>query len=364
MSQTFYTLKVSGIRREAPDAVTITFEIPENVRSVFQYKHGQFITLRRIINGLEVRRSYSICSAPFEKQFSITAKMVKNGKISPWLTEELKINETIEVLPPEGVFTCPLDSAQRKAYYFFAAGSGITPVFSIIKAILEEEPKSDVHLLYGSRDEEHIIFKEELDQLQSTCQGQFFLEYTLSKPIRVKDKGLTSIFSKGKINWAGKTGRIDVEMAAKFLENHPARTNLLEFFLCGPQAMMDVTAQLLLNKGFDKKNIHQELFFVEKTPEHSNKNDHAKVTAWLNGKSIQFEMDTQKTIIDALIEKKYNPPYSCSSGACATCIAKVISGEVKMDRCYALDEEEVAGGLILTCQSHPVSKELEITYDI
>ncbi len=366
MDKHFHALKVKEVRTETPDTKTLIFEVPDELKETFRYRQGQYLTLRFFINGKEERRSYSMCSSPLEPDLAVTVKRLKGGLVSNYINDHVKTGQTIEVMPPDGRFFTELHPGAQKTYYLFGAGSGITPLFSILKTILEQEPQSIVHLLYGNRNEDSIIFKTELDRLQQRYAGQFLVEYILSQPHRAKADGLRGFFSKGKISWEGKVGRIDAGQVEKFLVEHPQRAKEAVYFICGPGSMIDTVEKALLNRGIHKKAIHTEHFTTAPIAEASRAKgvSGAKVRVVLNGNPIEISVPANKTILDVLIDNKYDPPYSCTSGACSTCMAKVTKGSVKMDVCYALDEEEVAQGYVLTCQSHPATDEVELTYDL
>jgi len=370
MSNTFHSLKVAEVTTQTDDAVTVSFEIPEELKETFSYKQGQYLTLKFDINGEEVRRSYSMSSCPLEDQLAVTVKRVPQGKASNFIYDQIRPGSQVEVMPPEGRFYTELDADQRKTYYLFGAGSGITPLMSHIKTILEEEPQSEVKLLYGNRNEDSIIFKEELEQLQQRYQGQLQVEHILSQPHRVKAKGIAGMFSKGKIEWPGRVGRIDGKQVLRFLQEQPQRDGEAEYFICGPGTMIDNVKAALLEQGVNKKKVHTESFGTSESPKKeaaktaTTASDNSQVTVHLDGQEFTVEVPEEKSILDVLLEQKYDPPYSCTSGACSSCMAKVINGSVRMDACYALDDEEVAEGYILTCQSHPTTPTLEITYEV
>lgn len=365
MSKNFYALSVSSIQRETPEAVTVSFEIPQDLQAAFAYQAGQYLTLKFQLNGQEVRRSYSMSSAPQDPQLAVTVKQVKKGLVSTHINTQLQVGAAVEVMPPDGRFVVNPDPDQRKSYYLIGAGSGITPLMSILRTLLEEEPQSTIHLLYGNRNEDSIIFKDQLAGLEQKYAGQLTVTHILSQPKREKGKGLGGWFSKGAVNWDGLTGRITTGVINRFLEDHPQHHKTAEYYLCGPAGLITTAEQALLARGVAAQHVHAEYF---STPETAGVSvvgvEGAMVRVHLNGKQHELTVPAKQTILDALLAQKIDPPYSCTSGACSSCMAKVISGSVKMEACYALDEEEVAKGYILTCQAHPTSAELEISYEV
>lgn len=368
MSIQFNTLKIKQINKETSDTVTLTFEVPSDLKEKYAYTQGQYLTLRFDMEGREIRRSYSLCSSPADDEWSVTVKRVQGGKVSNYIADRLKAGDTIEVATPEGRFYTKLDTAQKKSYFLFAAGSGITPIFSILKTILEKEPMSQIALLYGSRHESEIIFKNQLDQLEKRYEGQLKVSHIISQPAKEKAGGLTGLFKKPVIQWQGKTGRITPDSVRIFLEENPARWKDCEYFICGPGPMIASVKDYLKTLNTDPKKIHIEYFTSADTASVVTPSApggvSAKAKIHLDGQLIQLDISKEKTILQALMEAGYDPPYSCTSGSCSTCMAKLISGKVEMDVCLALDEEEVAEGYILTCQSHPVTPELELTYKV
>lgn len=362
----FHTLRVTEIIPETENAVSLTFAIPEELKKNFEYIQGQFLTLKFKIDEKEVHRSYSMCSSPLEDCLSITVKRVKKGLVSNYINDDVKVGLHIEVMPPDGRFFTNLDEKNSKTYYLFGAGSGITPLMSTLKTILGKEPQSTVFLLYGNRNESSIIFKDELGKLEKRYTGRLKVEHILSQPKREKGKGLTAVFGKGKTNWDGKIGRIDAKQVVQFLQENPAHNKLMEYFICGPGTFIDTVKAALIANGIDEKHIHAERFSTTPVGEEEKVKgvEGAKIKVTLDDEEFEVVIASGKTILDTLLDLGHDPPYSCTSGACATCMAKILKGSVKMDACYALDEDEIANGYILTCQSHPTSEEVVLTYDV
>ena len=365
MAKNFHQLKVATVRKETEDAVSVFLEIPESLKSTFQYNQGQYLTLKFSINDSEERRAYSMSSCPLDEQLAVTVKRVEGGKVSNHILDQVKPGDKLEVMPPEGRFFTTLDHNHQKTYYLFAAGSGITPLYSILRTILEQEPKSNIFLLYGNRNEDSIIFKEGLEALEQRYAGQLKVDHILSKPKREKGKGIASFLSKGKLSWSGLIGRINNLVIEKYLKDNPPHSQQAEYFICGPGNMIDLVESELIRKDIDPKNIHTERFVnASDKPKPQAGLDGAIARVTLDGKQVEVQVKKDKTILDALLDASYDPPYSCTSGACSTCMAKVSKGSVKMDACFALDDDEVEEGYILTCQAHPTSEEVDLTFDV
>lgn len=353
-------LAVRDIRRETPDTVSIAFEVPDDLEETYQFIQGQYLTLIKEIDGEEVRRSYSICTSPSEDDLRVAVKEVPNGKFSTFANRELKTGDVLEVMKPMGRFYTQLDPANAKQYVLFAAGSGITPIMSIVKTTLETEPNSEVTLVYGNKNFESIIFREELEGIKSTYMERFRIYHVLSR------ETLDSPMQQGRIS----AEKCDLFEAVIDFENTD------EFFLCGPRPMIESVRDWLENKGIDKKKVHFELFTsavpdqdndesISPDPEsedHDDTNSH--VTVIIDGDRFYFDMPKKgKSILDAAAAEGADVPFSCKGGVCCTCMAKLAEGEVTMDLNYALTEDEVARGFVLACQSHPTTDKVVVNFD-
>ena len=358
MSIHFQKLVIADIRKETADCVSIAFTVPENLKEIFQYKQGQYITLRTSIHGEDVRRSYSICSSPLDNELRVAVKKVDGGIFSTYANEQLQKGDTLEVMQPLGKFFTELDPKQSKKYVGFASGSGITPLLSIIKTSLRTEPKSEFTLVYGNRNRHSIIFKEELEGLKNLYMNRFRVIYILSRE---------------KTDAAINFGRIDAEKCGALSEKTIDTKNTDAFFLCGPENMIFSVKDQLEQSGVDKKKIHFELFTTQGKNASSVVRREAsvkaevksKITIKLDGISFDFDLGFEgDAILDAALKNGADLPYACKGGVCCTCRAKLVEGEVDMDVNYGLEPEEIAQGFILTCQSHPRTEKVVIDFDI
>jgi ring-1,2-phenylacetyl-CoA epoxidase subunit PaaE len=360
MSIHFHPLKVREVRRETPDSVSVAFDIPPELTDSFRFTQGQSITVRATLNGEEVRRNYSICSSPFDNELRIAVKQVPSGKFSTFANQSLKKGDVLELLPPTGKFFTVLDPGIKKNYVAFAAGSGITPILSIIKTTLKTEPGSTFLLVYGNKQRKSILFREELEALKNTYLDRFQIIHVLSRE---------------RTESALHAGRIDTEKCIMISDKIVNLATIDEFFICGPSAMIDCVKDFLESKGIDRKKIHFELFNAprkqtgidEKKLAESKQyaNARAQISIQLDGMVSQFELDFNgETILNAAMKQGIDLPFACKGGMCCTCRAKLESGEVDMDHNYALEHEEVEAGFILTCQSHPRSETLFVNFDV
>ena len=351
-----HSLVVSDVRRETEDTVSVAFDLPSNLESLYHFKPGQYLTLRTYLNGEEVRRSYSICSSPLEGELRVAIKKVENGLFSTFANQELKIGDTLDVMTPLGNFTCDIHENEKKKYVAFAAGSGITPVMSLIKSTLEVEPESTFTLFYGNKTGKTIIFKSELEDLKDKYLNRLEIHHVLSR----EDQGTD--YLKGRID-ADKVSAF----AGRFFE--PAEVN--HFFICGPEEMINAAKDTLANLGVAKEKVHFELFTTSTPKATKSEGTQSKtnevlsqVTVVLDGEETHFDISSKgNTILDAALDAGADVPYACKGAVCCTCRAKVLEGTVEMEMNYALVDEEVADGYILTCQSHPTSEKVVVSFD-
>ena len=356
MSLHFHPLKIKEVKKETADAVSILFDIPSNLHDQFSFTQGQNVTIKMLINGEEVRRSYSLCSSPLDKAFRVAVKKVDGGLFSTYANEQLKAGDELEVMPPIGKFFTQLDVAHKKNYVGFAAGSGITPLLSIIKTTLMTEPISSFTLVYGNKSNGSILFKEEMEALKNKFLNRFQLIHILSRERTDAD-----------INF----GRIDGFKCDKLFDRIIS-INADEFFICGPEQMIFSVKDFLESRLVDEKKIHFELFTSTK-PRTSNfvaatSADNApksSITLKVDGRSFDFDLPFNgNNILDAALQQGADLPYACKGGVCCTCKAKLIEGKVDMDVCWGLEQEEIEQGFILTCQAHPTTEKVVVDFDI
>jgi ring-1,2-phenylacetyl-CoA epoxidase subunit PaaE len=359
MSLHFHKLRVKDIRKETDDCVSISFDIPNTLKDVFLFEQGQNITLRRDLNGEETRRSYSICTSPFENELRVAVKKVEGGLFSCFAHAELHAGDEIEVLPPTGKFNTKLDPLNAKKYLAFAAGSGITPVISIIKTTLQTEPGSSFTLVYGNRSRHSIIFFEELEALKNKYLQRLNLIYILSR------EGTDT-----PVN----AGRIDINKLSELsrLVNYQSMD---EIFICGPEEMIFTVKGFMEKEKIDADKIHFELFttpgqkknmFPGPFSKKEKGSDKSLITIKQDGRTMDFELapDSEDTILDTALKLGADLPYSCRGGVCCTCKAKLLEGKVEMDTNWGLEKEEVEQGYILTCQSHPRTPKVVVDFDV
>ena len=351
-----HKIKVKKVIKETADCVSVSFDIPQDLQSEFQYKSGQYLALETEINGEKVRRSYSLCSAPYENEWKVAIKKVEGGKFSTYANESLSDNEVMSVMAPMGGFALASDSEAENHYVAFGAGSGITPILSMIKTVMHDEPKSRFTLFYGNRNFETIIFREEIEALKNLYLDRLSVHHILSK-----EKLGSPLFF----------GRIDAQKCERFGKVFYDPTEVACYYLCGPAQMIFSVKDQLIAKGVDSGKIHFELFNTSDIPmetklveETFDSEAESKVTIILDGESFDMPLDYGGTsILDAALAAGADLPYACKGGVCSTCKAQVTKGEVTMDINYALEPDEVENGFILTCQAHPRTSEVTVSYD-
>lgn len=366
MSDTnLYTLKIKDIQKETDHAVVVSFDVPADLKDKFNYKHGQYLTLNFKFKGKDERRAYSLCSSPsMDADMKIGVKKVFKGLVSNHINDQLSVGDEIEVMPPQGHFNTDLHAEQSKDYFLICSGSGVTPMLSILKTILEEEPKSFICLYYGNKNEQTIMFKDELAALETKYSGQLKVVHTLSQPIERKEGGFIGMFAKKVIDWKGMTGRIDAKGVKDLFSEHKRGNIPVECFICGPSGMMRTAEDTLKSLNVSDENIHIEWFVTDDEKSKSVEGQGAKAKVTMNGKKIELTLQPNESILDGLLRIDEDPPYSCMSGACSTCVCKIVSGEAEMERCLALSDDEVKNGYLLSCSAIPTTPEIEISYDV
>ena len=359
MSIHFHALKVKAVKKETSDCVSVVFDVPEHLNETFRFIQGQSLTMRTMLHGKEVRRTYSICSSPLDEQLKVAIKKVDGGLFSGFANEQLKPNDVLEVMPPIGRFYTTLNASNKKNYIGFAAGSGITPLLSIIKTTLATEPNSSFTLVYGNKTRSSIIFFEELEGLKNKYINRFNLMHILSREKTEAELNFGRI-TKNKCN----------ELFGKLLDLKTAD----EFFICGPEDMIFSVKEFLESKGIAEKKIHFELFTTKgqnkatrpKAQGASEEGPQSNITVKLDGRSFEFSIpfNSNTTILDAAMQQGADVPYACKGGVCCTCKAKLLEGEVKMDVHWGLEQEEIDQGFILTCQAQPATANVTVDFDV
>lgn len=343
-----YLLKIKDIIQETEDAVSIYFFHPPEGK--IDYRPGQFFTLIFRINGEEIRRAYSLCTSPFTDEFpAVTIKRVEAGRMSNFINSSLKPNDMVEVLAPAGNFTTTFDPKQKRRVVFFGGGSGITPLMSLAKSVLHQEPESEVLLVYANRNERSIIFKVQLEELELRYKERFRVIHILEAPENTRN-GLTGLLSEEKIR------NILSELSSGVFQND-------EYFVCGPEAMMNVVISSLKNIGIVPDKIHKESFFNTSAPQVSPAEEllqEYEVKVIYDGEEHVFPVKPDETILDAALDRDIELPYSCRSGLCTACRGKRLSGKVLLDEKEGLSDREIQEGYVLTCVGHPLTSDVVI----
>ncbi len=354
----FYRLKVATIYKETEDTSVLTFEVPEALYTTFEFRQGQHLTLRAVIDGEDIRRSYSLCTSPIERQWSVAVKQIPQGKFSTYVNEQLQQGDVVEVMPPSGTFGVVCQPAKAKNYLFFAAGSGITPIISMIKTHLENEPQATCKLFYVNKTAKSIIFKEALEQLRNRHFGRLEIYYFLTKERRD-----IALFN----------GRFDDEKMQILTKTFIDIPDTSEVFLCGPEEMVHYVSAYLINAGLPKELVHFELFVSGLSKEDKERAERlalqnvegTEITIVDGGKEFVFTMtQTYDTILDAALGAGADLPFACKGGVCSTCKCQVIEGQVEMKINYALEDKEVDQNFVLSCQAVPTTDKVVVNFDV
>lgn len=346
MSQ-FYKLPIKNIIKETADAVSILFDVPANLQQEFGFIAGQYVTLEATINDEEVRRAYSLCSSPKSNEIKVAVKRIENGKFSTYATTQLKTADVLNVSKPEGKFI--VEPKENNNYIGFAAGSGITPIISIIKSVLESDFPATFTLIYGNKTKEDTIFYNELIELKNNYSDKLKVHYLFSR--ESQEEALFGRIDKGNINY--------------FIKNIYKDISFDEAFLCGPEEMVNIVSETLTENGFNSEDVHFELFTasVDTGAISEIKDGNTEITVLLDDESASFTMKQTETILAAVLNNQLDPSYSCQGGVCSSCIAKVTQGKAIMTKNQVLTDDELEDGLILTCQAYPTTATIQVDFD-
>jgi ring-1,2-phenylacetyl-CoA epoxidase subunit PaaE len=354
MTPRFHTLKIAEVRRETPEAVSLRFDLPPELRADYAFAPGQHLALRVTIDGQEVRRSYSICAGLDDGELRVAIRKVAGGRFSTWANDALKAGDAIDVMTPDGRFTVPIDAGQARHYVAFAAGSGITPILSLAKTLLRREPGSRFTLVYGNRRIGSTMFQEELEDLKDRFLSRFVLY---------------NVFSREEQEVPLFNGRIDAERVRAFLDMLIPVDSIDDAFVCGPASMIDEVEAALLTAGVARAHVHVERFgtpgaVADAAPEPAADATGATVTFVVDGLRREVEFKPEHgSLLDAGAAAGLDLPFSCKGGMCCTCRAKVVQGEVKMRKNFALEAADLEAGFVLTCQAYPLSDRVLLSFD-
>ena len=353
MSPRFNPLQIIDIRQETEDTLSIAFAVPTDLQNEYTYKAGQYLTLRTFINGEDVRRSYSLCSTPNSGEWRVAVKLLEDGLFSSFVHNELKVGAKLDVMTPMGNFNFVPNPISQHSYALFAAGSGITPIIAITKEILENEPLSDVSLFYGNKGFSSIIFREEIESLKNRFMDRLRVVHILSR------ESLGNPLQKG---------RIDEKKCGDIYNSFLLGQNIQGVYVCGPEEMIHAVKHSMTTAGIPVEKVHFELFNTssakKKEVKYEGPEVKANVMVIMDGEEFELALDGSGTnILEAAHNAGADLPYACKGGVCCTCKAKVLEGEARMDVNYALEKDEVEAGYILTCQAHPVTEKLVVSFD-
>jgi len=354
----FFPIKVKDVYKETEDCSVVTFDVPEDLKSDFKYHQGQHLTLKKDINGEDVRRSYSLCSSPVDDEWKVAVKQIFEGKFSTYVNQQLKANDIIEVMPPSGDFGVDIKEDIENTYLFFAAGSGITPVLSMIKTHLAKEPNANCKLFYSNKNAKSIIFKEEIEQIRNKYFGRFEIFYFLTREQRDIEL-LNGRFTPEKIQLLANSV-FDIDQVT-------------DVFICGPEQMIFMIRDEFTALGLNKNQIHYELFVTGISEEDkkraeaamAKREDGTEITILDGGKEFHFIMNKDyENILDAALAAGADLPFACKGGVCSTCKCKLMEGDVEMKVNYALEKDEVEQNFVLSCQAIPTSKRVTVDFDV
>jgi ring-1,2-phenylacetyl-CoA epoxidase subunit PaaE len=357
MSASFHRLRIAEVIEETADARSIRFEVPPELAETYRFRPGQHLTLRAEIGGEDVRRNYSLCVAPQDGELKVTVKRIAGGLFSTWANETLAPGAELDVMPPHGSFTWDFDASASNHYVGFAGGSGITPVMSLLRTALIAESQSRFTLIYGNRDSQSVIFLEELARLKNRFMGRLEIHHFLAEEMEDIDL-FNGMLDRAKCD----------EVLARLVDPQGAAA----FFICGPGPMMDAAEEALLAHGVAREKIHLERFTADRPPEalqaqlEALSREAAGQTMWvtLDGRKRRVAFDAEAgNILDSARLSGLPAPFACKAGVCATCRARIVSGEVEMAARYGLTDDEIAAGYVLTCQSVPKGEGVEVDYD-
>ncbi len=352
MTPRFHALRIAEVRRETADCISLAFEVPPALTDEFRYVPGQHLSLRAVLDGEELRRSYSICSGLDDGELRVAIKKVGGGRFSAWANEALQPGHSIDVMTPDGRFTVPIDAAHAKHYVAFAAGSGITPILSLAKTLLAREPRSRFTLVYGNRRAAGTMFVEELSALKDRYLTRFVL-----LPVFSREEQEVQLFN----------GRIDGAKVRELMTALLPAEDIDEAFVCGPSSMLDEVESALVQAGVPPDHVHVERFGTPGAPTGAAPAEDAadaRVTILIDGvrREVDFHKD-QGNLLDAGRAAGLDLPYSCKGGMCCTCRAKLLDGEVKMHKNFALEKADLDAGFVLTCQSYPLTERVVLSFD-
>ncbi|TPN87898.1 ferredoxin--NADP reductase [Aquimarina algicola] len=345
----FHKLSIQKLTKETPNAVSITFDVPKDLTEAYTFIPGQYITIKTTVAEKEIRRAYSICSSPKSQKLQVAVKQIVGGNFSVIANTSLKEQDSLEIHPPEGTFLLTPNPSNSNTYAAFAAGSGITPIMSMIKAVLEEEPNSKFILVYGNQTPEETIFLNELKSLQTEYPERLFIEWFYS---RSQEEG-------------ARFGRIEKSTVNFVLKNKYKDAPIKSFYLCGPEDMIDTVTFTLIENDIEKEAIHYELFTssADQTEIEESLDGKTDVTILVDDEEFNFVMDQKKTLLDAALDQDIDAPYSCQGGVCSSCICKITEGTAVMEKNSILTDGEIEEGLVLACQAHPTTSTIKIDFD-